>query len=130
LQTGKRIIKSWPSPADVEGSPVGVEMPARNAEPIREREVLMVRATFFSLGLFVTMWGVAFLFADKIVLYDNGEKLERDKNLRGMLTHQQVEKDVRRVFDPPDWAAFSLLSIGSVTVLYSVALPRPCHHHL
>lgn len=88
----------------------------------------MLRAMFFSTGMFVTMWGAAFLFADKIVLHDNGEKLDRDKNVRGMLSHQQVEKDVRRVIDPPDWAAFSLLSVGAVTVLYSVALPRPYHH--
>lgn len=88
----------------------------------------MLRATFFSMGLFVSMWGVGFLFADKIILHNNGEKLDRDKNIRGMLSNQQIEKDVRRVIDPPDWAAFSLLSIGSVTVLYSVALPRPYHH--
>lgn len=89
----------------------------------------MLRATFFSMGLFVTLWGAAFLFADKIVLYDNGEELERDKNIRGMMSNQQIEKDVRRVFDPPDWAAFSLLSVGAVTILYTIALPQRYHHH-
>lgn len=29
-----------------------------------------------------------------------------------------------RVINPPDWAAFSLMSIGAVTMLYAVALPR------
>lgn len=88
----------------------------------------MLRATFFSMGLFVSMWGAVFLFADKVILHDNGEKLDRDKNIRGMLSNQQIEKDIRRVIDPPDWAAFSLLSIGSVTALYAIALPRPYHH--
>lgn len=87
----------------------------------------MLRATFFSTGMFVLLWGVAFLFADKIVMHDSGEKLERDKNIRGMLTNQQIEKDIRRVIDPPDWAAFSLLSAGAVTILYTIALPQ--RHH-
>ena len=29
-----------------------------------------------------------------------------------------------RVIDPPDWAAFSLLSVGAVTMLYAIALPK------
>jgi hypothetical protein len=29
-----------------------------------------------------------------------------------------------KMVDPPDWAAFSLLSVGTVTMLYAVALPR------
>lgn len=77
--------------------------------------------------MFVLLWGVSFLFADKIVLNDSGEKLQHDKNIRAMLSNQQIEKDVRRVIDPPDWAAFSLMSIGSVTLLYAIALPR--NHH-
>ena len=30
----------------------------------------------------------------------------------------------QRVIDPPEWAAFSLLSVGAVTMLYAVALPK------
>ncbi len=89
----------------------------------------MLRSAFFSMGLFVTLWGTSFLFADKIVLHDNGQKLERDKNIRAMLSNQQIEKDIRRVIDPPDWAAFSLLSLGTVTMLYAVALPTRHHYH-
>jgi hypothetical protein len=90
----------------------------------------MFRATFFAIGLFVTLSGAAFLYADRIVLVDNGEKLERDKShgILNMVSNQQVEKDLRRVIDPPDWASFGLLSLGAVTILYSIALPRPYHH--
>lgn len=84
----------------------------------------MLRASFFSAGLFICLWGSAFLFVDKIVMHNNGEKLQRDDNIRGMLSNQQIEKEIRRIIDPPDWAAFSLLSAGTVTMLYSVALPR------
>ena len=30
----------------------------------------------------------------------------------------------KKVVDPPDWAAFSLMAVGTVTMLYSVALPK------
>ena len=36
---------------------------------------------------------------------------------------QVVGRESRPIIDPPEWAAFTLLSIGSVTMLYSVALP-------
>ena len=88
----------------------------------------MIRSAFFSMGMFVALWGVTFLYADKIVMTDNGEKLERDKNIRGMLSNQQIEKDIRKVFDPPEWAAFSLMSVGAVAMLYSVALPHHRYH--
>ena len=90
----------------------------------------MFRATFFSMGLFVSMCGGVFLYADKIVLVDNGEKLEPEKprGVLNMVSNQQVEKGLRRVIDPPDWTAFGLLSVGVVTVLYSIALPRPYPH--
>lgn len=89
----------------------------------------MIRSSFFSVGTFVLLCGVTFLYADKVVLKDNGEKLERDKNIRGMMTNQQIGEDVRRVIDPPEWAAFSLLSVGAVTMLYSIALPHHRHYH-
>ncbi|MFO0919415.1 MAG: hypothetical protein U0872_14040 [Planctomycetaceae bacterium] len=84
----------------------------------------MLRASFFSAGLFVCLWGMAFLHVDKIVMHNTDEKLQRDENIRGMLSNQQIEKEIRRIIDPPDWAAFSLLSAGAVTMLYAVALPR------
>ncbi len=84
----------------------------------------MLRASFFSAGFFVCLWGATFLYVDKIVMHNNGEKLQRDENIRGMLSNQQIEKEIRRIIDPPDWAAFSLLSAGTVTMLYAVALPR------
>jgi len=81
----------------------------------------MLRAACFSAGLFVGMLGLSFLVVDKLVMFPPEE---RDPGIRGMLTRQVVNKESRPIIDPPDWAAFTLLSIGSVTMLYSVALPR------
>ncbi|OYW13652.1 MAG: hypothetical protein B7Z55_16470 [Planctomycetales bacterium 12-60-4] len=81
----------------------------------------MVRASGFSVGLFIAMWGGTFLWVDKLVLFDP----PKDKaGIRGMLTKEQVALETRPVIDPADWSAFTLMSIGSVTMLYSVALPK------
>ena len=40
---------------------------------------------------------------------------------RSSIIYQHARK---QVIDPPEWAAFSLMSIGTVTMLYSVALPK------
>ena len=81
----------------------------------------MLRAACFATGLFIGLWGGAFLTVDKLVMY---EPQERDPGIRGMLAKQVVGSESRPIIDPPEWAAFTLLSIGSVTMLYSVALPK------
>ena len=81
----------------------------------------MLRATFFGLGLFVALLGGSFLLIDQVTLNitDDGS---RESGVRGMFTAITPER--KTVFSPPDWAAFSLMSVGSVTMLYSVALPK------
>lgn len=79
----------------------------------------MMRSVFFSSGLFVALWGVSFLLVDKVVL--NVKDDSRQTSFRGLFTSSPERKPV---FDPPDWAAFSLMSVGAVTMLYSVALPK------
>ena len=85
----------------------------------------MLRASFFSTGLFVLLTGVSFLVVDKMVLHIK-DSPKKDSGFRGLFTTVNAER--QRVFDPPDWAAFSLLSVGSVTMLYSVALPKKAQH--
>lgn len=81
----------------------------------------MLRSMFFATGLFVALWGVSFLFIDKVVLTARQDG-QRDAGFRGLFT--RTNSLSQRVFDPPDWAAFSLMSVGSVTMLYAVALPK------
>lgn len=83
----------------------------------------MLRAFFFSGGLFVALWGVSFLMVDKMVLTFDAELPEvRTEEFRGLF--MQETQDSKRVINPPDWAAFFLMSLGTVTMLYAVALPR------
>ncbi len=85
----------------------------------------MWKAIVFATGLFVCMWGASFLVVDKITLTlkeDPAESAEDDEDVRAMFT--SLNADNQKVFNPPDWAAFSLMSVGAVTMLYSVALPK------
>lgn len=84
----------------------------------------MVRACGFSVGLFFALWGYTFLYIDRLVIHPGEVKEGRPEGLRGMLKQQQIEQKRLPVIDPPEWVPFLLLSIGSVTMLYSVALPK------
>lgn len=80
-----------------------------------------MRAAFFSVGLFVTLWGISLFFVDKIT-FKGEQDPRREPGFRGFFTQTSAQR--QRTFDPPDWASFSLLSMGSVTMLYSLALPK------
>jgi hypothetical protein len=82
----------------------------------------MLRGTFFSVGMFIALWGASLFFVDKIVLKVADDAAQRNPNFRGMYAGNQQQKG--RVIEPPDWVSFSLLSVGAVTMLYAVALPR------
>jgi hypothetical protein len=80
----------------------------------------MLRGIFFSVGLFIALWGGAFLFIDKLVL--KTDDAASQPGFRGLFG--SVVASRKKVIDPPDWAAFSLMAVGTVTMLYSVALPK------
>lgn len=83
----------------------------------------MLRAIFFAGGLFVALWGGSFLMVDEMILTAKEEpREERDDEFRGLFMSKDEQN--RQVFNPPEWAAFSLMSIGTVTMLYAVALPK------
>ena len=99
-----------------------------NGEPITQliltsdSEVpIVVRSMFFSLGLFIALWGGAFLLVDKLVLNTDSDPSAQG-GFRGLFGGASQSK--KKVIDPPDWAAFSLMSLGTVTMLYAVALPK------
>ena len=85
------------------------------------KAVNMMRASFFAAGLFVALWGASFLLVDKLVLHLKDDST-REAGVRGMF--MSITPTKQKVFDPPDWAAFSLMSVGAVTMLYAVALPK------
>lgn len=71
----------------------------------------MWRALFMALGFSAILLGLECLVVEKAVLAP-GEPAEG----------QSV--GARRDFIPPDWAPWSLMSTGAVTMLYSVTIPK------
>lgn len=87
----------------------------------------MLRAIFFAGGLFVALWGGTFLMVDEMVLaFKDEPEPQRTEEFRGLF--MQKNADDKKVFNPPEWAAFTLMSIGTVTMLYAVALPKRNSH--
>ena len=80
----------------------------------------MFRLLFFILGGFVVCCGGVLFFVDHVTLNPRSEQLLLGSF--GMTTSASVERP--HIIDPPEWMPFSLIGLGGVTFLYSVALPR------
>lgn len=94
----------------------------------------MIRAAFFSCGCFVTLCGAALLFVDRVVLTDYASRRVREtvceaakkEPAKWRLIYAvdgETAPEAGEVIDPPDWGGFCLLSVGGVTLLYSLCLP-------
>ena len=81
----------------------------------------MIRALFFGVGAFVGLWGMSLFAVDGVLLTLAPEAT--DSRLIQAVSIASV--DGRRMIDPPDWVSYTLVSMGGLTMLYSVALPRP-----
>ena len=80
----------------------------------------MVRAAFFSMGLYLALCGAGLFFVDEVTLT---ERLSRQQS--GLLDFATTWTDTgQRRMDPPDWLPFSCIGLGGVTMLYAIALPR------
>jgi hypothetical protein len=75
----------------------------------------MWRALFIALGFFCCLLGVECLLIEKAVLYDR----EADESVYGSTKLGRAREVV-----PPDWAPWSLMSAGAVTMLYSFTIPK------
>ena len=101
----------------------------------------MFRAIFFACGIFTALCGGQLLFVDRFELTDYAAErltkkygpvaaVESPAAANSLKVHYAVHRTTtggndcdRQVIDPPDWSAFCLLSVGSVTILYALALP-------
>jgi len=74
----------------------------------------MWRSLFIAVGLYAVLLGVECLVIDKAIL------ARRENAAAG--AEQKVGRN--REFIPPEWAPWSLMSCGAITVLYSINLKR------
>ncbi len=75
----------------------------------------MWRALFLALGVYACLLGAECLLIDKAVL--SGSR-------SGGLMSSLNPSTAKRELVPSDWAPWSLLSAGAVTILYSFSLPN------
>ena len=69
--------------------------------------------------MFVLFCGAAFLMVDRIVL-KTGQK-QNDQEFAAIQGYfLRVNDDNKRELTPPDWSAYGLMAVGSLTILYTV----------
>ncbi len=81
----------------------------------------MRRCFFFSVGTFIVLAGVVTLGIDRVVLNLRAES--GPKRMLDLLT--SITNDGLRIFEVPAWMPFTLIGVGGVTALYTLALPKP-----
>ena len=80
----------------------------------------MWRSFFLAMGLATLLLGAEFLAINKATL-----KLPTDDTLQQSSFMTSVNETFRtREFVPPEWAPWTLLSVGAVIVLYSCTASR------
>lgn len=89
------------------------------------------RNQFFFMGLIILLIGLQVHFVSAYVLNPEATRIlaERTGNAAatsGLLTVTSgTAAAPRKVLEPPDWLSWCLMSIGSVLVLHSLAMPKP-----
>ncbi len=79
----------------------------------------MIRSFFLSVGMFVLFCGAAFLVIDRIVLKTGQE--QGNQEIAAVQSYfLQVNGDNKHELTPPDWSAYGLMAVGSLTILYTV----------
>lgn len=75
----------------------------------------MFRAFFLAVGLYAFVLGLECLVIEKAVLHPSREAT-------ASAVAQQIAPSYREI-TPPEWAPWSLLSVGAVVMLYSFTIP-------
>lgn len=81
--------------------------------------IMVIRSTFFSLGMFALLWGAIFLACDRILL-----ESRHDGSNPGFPGTQVLSPNGNRLYELrlPDWVPLALMCAGSLVMLYSIKL--------
>jgi hypothetical protein len=80
----------------------------------------MIRSIYFTFGLFIALWGLSLICIDSITIKEESVWLVSKPSISQYFT---INDKKQRILFLPSWIAFGLVSFGTVTMLYSVALP-------
>jgi hypothetical protein len=88
------------------------------------------RNQFFLAGLVVLFLGIQFRMIGSFTLNEKTTRFlasrmqEKAVSPTAVLTGQATSL-ARKVVHPPQWLGYAMLSVGSVLVLHSLAMPKP-----
>lgn len=85
----------------------------------------MIRALLFAFGLVGTLIGGGLFYVDSIQLKIRAE----DKIPHWVNLFCSSGSNGSLMIDPAEWLPYTLVGMGALTVLYSLALPVSYHHH-
>ena len=91
------------------------------------------RHHYFAAGIIILLLGAQLRFVESYVLNEDATRWlmskSSDKEVNAAETASKMLPAagplVRKTLVPPMWAGWAALSLGSVLVLHSLALPRP-----
>lgn len=80
----------------------------------------LLRPIVIGIGLSLVMGGASLLFVERVTLRDAAQMAEA----RMPSVFVRIAPSARHELAPPAWVPLTMLACGSLTVLYSLALPR------
>ena len=80
----------------------------------------MWRAFFLALGIFLCILGAQCLVVDTYVLAGQPQPAAEAQSLFNAPPPSAGQREM----EPPEWAPWSMLSVGAVVILYSLTLNR------
>lgn len=88
------------------------------------------RNQYFMIGLVLLFIGIQFRVVDSFILNENTTRFlaERTQTAAASTTVRWLPAagpPAQRTIQPPEWLGYSLMSIGSVLILHSLAMRRP-----
>jgi hypothetical protein len=96
---------------------------------MRATDVEFNRNQFFMVGVFVLLLGVQFRLLDSATLNDKTTRFlaahTASAATSGALAILPSSSIPKKVVHPPQWLGWSLISVGAVCILHSLAMKRP-----
>ncbi|HVC93621.1 MAG TPA: hypothetical protein VND64_08025 [Pirellulales bacterium] len=89
------------------------------------------RNHYFLAGVVVLLVGIQLRLVDSFVLNESSTRFITNQSA-GVVTGKPIFASItvpRKVVRPPEWLGWSLMSIGSVLILHSLAMKGPGTEH-
>ena len=76
----------------------------------------MMRSFFLALGISALLLGFECLVIERAEMHDDDSGAMASLARRAVPSYREVE--------PPEWAPWSLMSVGAVVILYTITIPK------